>query len=621
MSAPQNYAVDRWGDGYFDISEAGTLRVAPNPDQDTRIDLHQLALDLQDEGISWPVLVRFGDILRHRVKRLQGAFAQAFQEQELAGRYRAIYPIKVNQQRSVVEQILAAGGEGVGLEAGSKPELMAVLYLAPEGASVVCNGYKDREYIRLALIGQKLGLRVYLVVEKPSELDLILQQARDLGVEPNIGVRVRLAASAAGKWQNSGGEKAKFGLTASQLLALVDRLRNEGCLHWLQLLHSHIGSQIPNLRDIRRGMNEAARYLVELRRLGAPVSVVDVGGGLGVDYEGTGTRHYCSMNYGPEGYAREVVRTLAQVCNQAGLEMPELFSESGRAMTAHHAVLIVNAIENDPAPGGEDPQPLEADAPDVLQALAAELAELDQRSPAERYQEAHLALEEAQELFQQGIISLQQRAQAEAYFYRICQRIREQLNPARRRDRELLDRLNEKLADKLFCNFSLFQSLPDVWAIDQIFPVVPLQRLNETPDRNAVLQDLTCDSDGCISSYVDQDGVEASLPVHPMIPGEPYLLGIFLVGAYQEILGDMHNLFGDTDAVNLLLDGQGGYRLDQPERGDAVDELLRYVHYDTDAMRDSYRRRLQDVGLGEALSGQLLQELEAGLTGYTYFED
>ncbi len=619
---PQNYAIDRWGDGYFRISSEGHVEVSPDPRNGQSVDLHRLALDLRRQGLNWPVLVRFTDILHHRVHRLQDAFRLAFDELGYdSGCYRAVYPIKVNQQRSVVEQILVAGGAGVGLEAGSKPELMVVLDQAPAGSAVVCNGYKDREYIRLALIGQRLGLRVYLVVEKPSELDLILGEARAMALAPRLGVRVRLASSAAGKWQNSGGEKAKFGLTASQLLAMVERLRGEGCLDWLQLLHSHIGSQIPNLRDIRRGMTEVGRYLVELRRLGAPISVVDVGGGLGIDYEGTGTRHYCSMNYGPEGYAREVVKTLGQVCRQAGLELPEIFSESGRALTAHHAVLIVNVIENDPAPGGEDPGPVDEHAPEVLKALAAELAELDRRSPTERYQEARLGLEEAQDLFQQGAISLQQRAQAEALFYRVCQQLRGRLNPASRRDRELLDRLNEKLADKLFCNFSLFQSLPDVWAIDQIFPVVPLQRLNEPPSRSAVVQDLTCDSDGCIASYVDQDGIDSSLPVHPLRPDEPYLLGIFLVGAYQEILGDMHNLFGDTDAVNLRLDAATGYLLDEPERGDGVDELLRYVHYDTDRMLQGYREKLAAAGIPAPEQERLFAELEAGLHGYTYLEE
>jgi len=620
-AAVQNYGIARWGGGYFAIGPGGRLVARPRPSSPVTVDLYQVAQEARAAGLAWPVLVRFTDILRDRVAALRGAFARACAELGYAGPYTAVYPIKVNQQRSVVEQILAGGEDGVGLEAGSKPELIAVLALSrPEGV-VVCNGYKDREYIRLALIGRALGHRVYIVVEKPSEIDLVLAESAALGVEPLLGVRIRLASSAAGKWQNSGGEKAKFGLSASQLLALVERLRAAGRLQCLRLLHSHIGSQIPNLRDIRRGVGEVARFFQELCRLGAPIDVVDVGGGLGIDYEGTGSRHYCSINYTLDGYAREVVKAMARVCAEHDLPPPALFTESGRALTAHHAVLITNVIDREPAPTGiRDPHPAR-DAPEVLQTLAALVREADTAPPLELYQETRHGLDEARDLFERGELTLEERALGEQMYFAVCHRLRPRLLSTSRRQRELLDELNEQLAERVFCNFSLFQSLPDVWAIDQVFPVVPLHRLDEPPGVSGVLHDLTCDSDGCIDQYVDQDGVEATLPLHAPRAGEDYLIGIFLVGAYQEILGDMHNLFGDTDAVNLVLDDAGGYRLSQPERGDSVDELLRYVHFDPDQMLQSFRDKLRRAGIAERTADQFYDELKAGLYGYTYLEE
>ncbi len=618
----QNYAVDRWGGGYFGINPLGHACVRPDPDSDQQVDLYQLAGELQEAGFSRPVLVRFTDILRHRVAALCASFRKAFADLDYPASYTAIYPIKVNQQRSVVQEILAGGNGSIGLEAGSKPELMAVLALSPEAGVIVCNGYKDREYVRLALIGRRLGQRLYIVIEKLSELQLVLKESADLGVEPLLGVRLRLSSSAEGKWQDSGGEKAKFGLTASQVLSLVKQLESAGRLHCLQLLHWHVGSQIPNLSDIRHCAEEAARFYAELRRLRVNIGTVDAGGGLGVDYEGTGTRHFCSMNYSIDTYAHEVVKVFARICVEQDIPRPDIFSESGRALTAHHAMLVVDVIDNDPAPtAAAGPPPMPEDPPEVLRALSRELATLDNRPPTEVHQEARLSMEEVQDLFGRGRISLEQRAQAEALYFAICSRLLPCLQPESRRHRKLIERLNEQLADRLFCNFSIFQSLPDVWAIDQIFPLMPLQRLTETPDRRAILHDLTCDSDGYIRNYVVQDGLDPSLPVHRQIPGEPYLLGIFLVGAYQEILGDMHNLFGDTDAVNLELDGHGGYRLREPEKGDSIDQLLSYLHFSPAAMCAAYRSKLQQAGIEPVLAGQLFNELEAGLHGYSYFEE
>ena len=617
-SVPQNYGVHRWGEGYFGIDARGHATVCPRREQaGDQVDLYELAHDLTTSGLRLPVLVRFNDVLQHRVQSLCGAFRDAAAVLGYTGGYRAVYPIKVNQQRSVVEHIVAGGGECVGLEAGSKPELMAVLASAPAGGAIVCNGYKDREYIRLALIGRRLGHAVYIVIEKPSELDLVFAESLDLGIEPLLGVRVRLAAVASGKWQNSGGAKSKFGLSAAQVLALVEGLRSRGRLHWLALLHSHIGSQIPDLRDIHRGINEVTRYFVELHRLGADIRVVDVGGGLGIDYEGSRSQHYCSTNYGLNAYADEVLRPIARVCAEHNLPQPMVFTESGRAMTAHHAVLITEVIEREP-PAVEPQEDIADD--DLLRRLQALLPEIDSGTVLQGFQSARHLLAEANERFAQGDMGLQQRAQAETLFFAITRAVKGALRLESRRHRELLEQLNEMLADRVFCNFSIFQSLPDVWAIDQIFPVMPLHRLNEVPDQAALIHDLTCDSDGCIDSYVDQDGVENTLMLHPPRTGESYLLGIFLVGAYQEILGDMHNLFGDTDVVNVQFEAGGKYRLDEPDLGDSVDELLRFVHYDPDAMLESYLRKLRNQGVSDALIDSHYRELKAGLHGYTYLK-
>jgi arginine decarboxylase len=571
------------------------------------------------------VLVRFDDILRHRVRTIRAAFEGAMARLGWHGAYRPVYPIKVNQQRSVVRAILSAGG--IGLEAGSKPELMAVLALVPDGETVVCNGYKDRDYVRLALIGRRLGLPVHIVIEKPSELELVIEEAARLGVEPLLGVRVRLAAAAAGNWQNSGGERAKFGLSAQQVLALVARLEAVGGLGWLRLLHAHLGSQIPNLADIRAGVAELARFYTALAARGCALDTLDLGGGLGVDYEGTRTRAFCSVNYGLDDYAGAIVETAAAVCRAAGVPDPHLVTESGRALTAHHAVLITDVVDREGA-GGLDPLPpsvapvappgaVSAD----LAALEHALAAVDQLPPLAAFEQAEAALLAVRAEFAAGRLDLAARARADECYAALCRALRPRLSQANRRQRELLDRINGELADKLFCNFSLFQSLPDVWAIDQIFPIVPLQRLDEAPTGRGVVHDLTCDSDGCISHYVDQDGIEASLPIHAFDPrAERYLLGFFLVGAYQEILGDIHNLFGDTDAVNVALDPQRpeGYRLSEPERGDSADELLSYVHFEPRALMVRYRRRLDAAELSRGERERLYLELKAGLYGYTY---
>jgi len=615
------YSTAHWGSGYFDIGRNGHVEVTPRPGRDpTTIDLHRLAEQVEADGLPSPVLVRFTDILHDRVERLHNAFAQAMETNGFTGGYTPAYPIKVNQQRRVVEALLGHGG--VGLEAGSKPELMAVLGLADTaGGLVICNGYKDREYIRLALVGESLGPRVHIVLEKLSELELIIDEARALGIRPRLGVRVRLASISCGKWQNSGGEKSKFGLDAHGLLRVVERLREAGLADTLQLLHVHLGSQIANIRDIRQGLREAARFYAELHRLGVPITSVDVGGGLGIDYEGTRSRSACSINYSLQEYANCVVTALADICTAESLPHPHLVTESGRALTAHHAVLICNIVDVTRSAAETPAEPPDDNAPAALKHLWERLDTLDDSAQLETYHETGHWLGEARALFDHGLLDLEQRAQAERLAAQIRVALTARLNPSIAAHREALDELNDKLADKYFCNLSIFQSLPDVWAIDQVFPIVPLHRLDELPTRRAVLEDITCDSDGRIDYYVNRDGIDTTLLLHELRPGEVYRLGIFLTGAYQEILGDMHNLFGDTHSVNAELDGHGGFRLSEPTRGDDVADVLRYVRFDAAELRAVYRARIAAAPLDAQQQKSYLEILDAGLEGYTYLED
>ncbi|MDR3419417.1 MAG: biosynthetic arginine decarboxylase [Nevskia sp.] len=612
------YNIPQWGEGYFGVGADGHLKVRPYRDRSpVEIDLYELAQRLPREGLDLPVLVRFTDILKDRVDALTGAFTTVIAEYDYKGGYTAVYPIKVNQQREVVESIVRHGGARVGLEAGSKPELAAVLGVAPAGSIIVCNGYKDRAYIRRALIGQKLGHRVYIVVEKPGELDLVLEESKNLAVAPLIGLRVRLASIGAGKWQNTGGEKSKFGLSCAQVLEALARLRHAGALDTLRMIHFHLGSQIANVQDIQRGMKEAARFYTELRALGAPVDTLDVGGGLGVDYEGTRSRSYCSMNYSQREYARNIVRTLQEVCGAAGQPEPALISESGRALTAHHAVLITEVIDHESAPAIA-PQPPTAEDPPILHELYDLLGEAGAR-PLECLHDAVTCLGEAQAQYTHGVLTLPQRAYAEKTYFAVCRALAPGLDPSIRSHREAQDELREKLAEKYFCNFSVFQSVPDAWAIDQVFPILPIHRLDERPELRTTLCDLTCDSDGRIDQYVDHGGLEPTLPAHPLRSGEPYLLGFFMVGAYQEILGDMHNLFGDTNAVNVSIDADGtSWRLEGAENGDRTEDLLRYVHFAPEELGQAYRRKFANSELPAAQRSALLAELEAGLSGYTY---
>ena len=619
--ARTTYNIQYWSEGYFDIDDSGHAVVTPDPQApEDMIDLYELSRKIGDAGLSLPILVRFNDILHHRVNSLSQAFSSAMSSCDYGGQYTAVYPIKVNQQHSVVEQILAKSHADVGLEAGSKPELMAVLAQSHEHGVIICNGYKDLEYIRLAMIGQAMGHQVTIVVEKLSELEQIIREANDLNIKPRLGVRVRLSSLGAGKWQNTGGEKAKFGLSADQVLQMLERLDEHEMLDCLELLHFHMGSQISNIKDIQRGLREACRYYAEMLEEGVNIKCMDVGGGLGVDYEGTRSRSDCSINYSLQEYANSIVFSIHEICQKEELPTPDIITESGRAMTAHHAVLISNVIDVEKAPGEDEPDTLDDEDPKILHDMWSSMNSLNDRSVIEVYHDMQNYQQEVLELYSRGVLNLNHRALAEKLHAYCCRKINNLLKPSVSAHRQVADELNEKLADKYFCNFSLFQSMPDAWGIDQIFPIMPLNRLNERPNRRAVIQDLTCDSDGRIDYYVDSEGIESSLPLHELNAYDDYLIGIFLVGAYQEILGDMHNLFGDTDSINVQMKEDGSYELVSDEQGDTVEDVLRYVHFDTDDMMSRYRQKVMNSNLSNDQAESYLAELENGLRGYTYFE-
>ncbi|MEZ9619981.1 arginine decarboxylase [Vibrio sp. 10N.222.55.A3] len=621
------YNVKHWSQGFYGIDDNGEVYVSPS-EMDHQVPLSKIVKQLEQRNIGLPALVRFPQIVHQRVHNICNAFNQAIDEYQYDNRYLLVYPIKVNQQKEVVDEILASQAQleqkQLGLEAGSKPELLAVLALAQKASSViVCNGYKDREYIRLALIGEKLGHKVFIVLEKLSELDLVLSEAKALGVKPRLGLRIRLASQGAGKWQASGGEKSKFGLSASQVLTVIERLKAEDQLDVLELVHFHLGSQMANIRDVRNGVSEAARFYCELRDIGAQLKFLDVGGGLAVDYDGTRSQSSNSMNYGLLEYARNIVMTVGDICKLYNQPQPVIISESGRSLTAHHAVLITNVIGTE-SYSPEDMAAPEADAPMLLNNMWKNFLELDagndDRALIEIYNDTQSDIAEAHNQFATGMLNLQHRAWAEQMSLRINYELSTRMSTKNRYHRPILDELSERLADKFFVNFSLFQSLPDAWGIDQVFPVLPLSGLDNADERRAVVLDITCDSDGTIDQYVDGQGIETTLPVPAWNPDEPYLMGFFLVGAYQEILGDMHNLFGDTHSVVVNVDESGEANIDYINEGDTVEDMMRYVHIDMDLIRQKYKE-LVTAKVPAQEQQSVLEELEQGLMGYTYLED
>jgi arginine decarboxylase len=615
------YNVNGWGQGFFSINDRGNVQVTPAGPGSQPIDLKDLVDDLRRRGLSLPLLIRFSDILRTRIGQLVGAFEEAITDNDYAGVYRPVYPIKVNQQKQVVQELLEYGQpHHLGLEAGSKPELLVALALQedPE-ALILCNGYKDRAFIETALLAQKLGRRVVITIDRLGELDTIITTAADLEVRPVIGVRARLSTKGAGKWVESTGDRSKFGLTTEEIVATVERLEAAAMLDCLQLLHFHIGSQITNIRAVKDALREASRIFVELHALGANVRLLDCGGGLGVDYDGSHTNFHSSVNYTLGEYAADVVYQIAEACNDAGVPHPDIVTESGRALVAQHSVLVYNVLATNEVLQGRRPAPANADEHGLIQQLAETYHGVSRKSFQEAYHDALQIKEEASTAFNLGVLDLRARARVEELFWATCEKILKIVRELSYVPDEL-EGLERQLSDTYYCNFSIFQSIPDHWAVKQLFPTMPIHRLHHRPQRRGIIADLTCDSDGKIDQFIDLRDVKDVLELHSPDGGE-YLLATFLVGAYQEILGDLHNLFGDTDAVHVRHDGDD-YRVDHVVEGDTITDSLSYVQYSKDRLVARVRRAVE-VALRERRltmeeSGLFMKRYLEALEGYTY---
>ncbi len=617
------YGVPYWGRDLFHISDRGHLVATPAGPDRGEVDLFALARELVERGVDLPILLRMPQVAERRIQLMQRAFADAFSEYAYEGAYRAVYPVKCNQQRQLVEEILAAGRPyHVGLEAGSKPELLVALALVddPE-ALIVCNGYKDRRYVEIALAATRLGRRVVLVVEKRSELSTILDVADRVGVRPLLGVRAKLSHPGRGRWQSSAGDRAKFGLTAQDIVGLIDALRDRGALDCLRLLHFHIGSQVTAIQTFKRALREAARLYVELRKMGAPMGMFDVGGGVGVDYDGSQTVFESSRNYTEREYAADVVAHIERACTDAGVSHPDIVTESGRATVAQCSVLLFDILGVEQRPSSGPPEPPRDDDSDLLVELREVLDGITTRNFQEAWHDALDIRQRSRHAFELGVLGLREVARIDALFWKVCGRIQ---RIARKQPYvpDDLEPLAGLLADTYYGNLSVFQSAPDVWAIDQLFPCMPVHRLDEEPVRRGIIADLTCDSDGKLSRFVDRRDVKDVLELHPLRPDEPYVLALLLVGAYQEILGDMHNLFGDTHAVHLSVDGQGEVVIDRVIEGDTVESVSSYVQYERKDLIHRVRRATEAsirAGLLDRRhAADILALYRDSLDGYTY---
>ena len=618
------YNITGWGTSYFSINDAGHVVVTPRRDGVT-VDLKELVDELQLRDVASPMLLRFPDILDNRIEKMSSCFKQAAEEYGYKAENFIIYPIKVNQMRPVVEEIISHGKKfNLGLEAGSKPELHAVIAVNTDSDSlIVCNGYKDESYIELALLAQKMGKRIFLVVEKMNELKLIAKMAKQLNVQPNIGIRIKLASSGSGKWEESGGDASKFGLTSSELLEALDFMESTGLKDCLKLIHFHIGSQVTKIRRIKTALREASQFYVQLHSMGFNVEFVDIGGGLGVDYDGTrSSNSEGSVNYSIQEYVNDSISTLVDVSDKNGIPHPNIITESGRALTAHHSVLIFEVLETATLPEWDDEEEIAPDAHELVQELYSIWDSLNQNKMLEAWHDAQQIREEALDLFSHGIVDLKTRAQIERLYWSITREINQIAGGLKHAPDEFRG-LSKLLADKYFCNFSLFQSLPDSWAIDQIFPIMPIQRLDEKPERSATLQDITCDSDGKIANFISTRNVAHYLPVHSLKKTEPYYLAVFLVGAYQEILGDMHNLFGDTNAVHVSVN-EKGYNIEQIIDGETVAEVLDYVQYNPKKLVRTLEtwvtKSVKEGKISLEEGKEFLSNYRSGLYGYTYLE-
>ncbi|OJV87283.1 MAG: arginine decarboxylase [Bacteroidia bacterium 44-10] len=620
------YNINGWGNGYFSVNEKGHVQVTPRKEAGQSVDLSELMRELYLRDVSSPVLIRFPEILDNRIEKISQSFAIASKEYEYHAQNYIIYPIKVNQMRQVVEEIVSSGKRfNIGLEAGSKPELHAVLAINTDNDSlIICNGYKDESYIELALLAQKMGKKVFIVVEKLNELDLTIKISKRLKVKPNIGIRVKLASSGSGKWEESGGDGSKFGLNSSELLEALEVLKTSKMEECFQLIHFHIGSQITKIRRIKTALREAAQFYVQLHSLGFRIKYVDIGGGLGVDYDGTRSSFTeNSINYSIQEYVNDSVFAFVDAANKNDLPHPDIITESGRALTAHHSVLIFEVLETATLPAWPEEQEIEEDAHELVKELYNIWDTLTQARMLEAWHDAQQIREESLDLFSLGMLDLKTRAQMEQLYFSIIREINITSNRAKHAPEELRQ-LSTLLPDKYFCNFSLFQSLPDSWAIDQVFPIIPIHRLDEKPDRTATLQDITCDSDGKISNFASQDGFRSAyLPVHSLKKDESYYIGVFLVGAYQEILGDLHNLFGDTNVVHVST-GESGYKIDQVIDGESVAEVLEYAQYNPKKLvRTVETWVMSSVKQGKISveeGKEFLSNYRSGLYGYTYLE-
>ena len=618
------YNMVGWGTSYFGINDKGDVYVTPCKDN-TQIDIRDVMDELALRDITPPVLLRFPDILDNRIEKTSSCFEKAAKAYDYQGESFVIYPIKVNQMQPVVEEIISHGRKfNLGLEAGSKPELHAVIAVQCQSDSlIICNGYKDQSYIELALLAQKMGKRIFIVVEKLNEIDIISKAAKKLGVRPNLGVRIKLASSGSGKWEESGGDASKFGLTSSELLAALEKLEKLNMKDCLKLIHFHIGSQITKIRRIQTALREASQFYIQLHKMGYDVEFVDCGGGLGVDYDGTrSSNSESSVNYSIQEYVNDCLYTFVEAANANGIHHPNLITESGRSLSAHHSVLVIDVLETASLPEMNEEFEPENGAHKLVKDLYEIWDNLNPRSMMEDWHDAEQIREEALDLFSHGMVDLQTRAEIERMYWSVCREINSMAKTLKHQPEEL-KKLDKLLADKYFCNFSLFQSLPDSWAIDQLFPIVPLQRLNERPTRSATIQDITCDSDGKIANFVTNRNISHILPVHTVRKNEPYYLGVFLVGAYQEILGDMHNLFGDTNAVHISVK-DGKYSIDQIFDGETVEEVLSYVQYKPkELVRQRERWVTKSVKQGKISleeGKEFLSNYRSGLYGYTYLE-
>ncbi len=621
------YSVDRWGAGYFAINKKGNLCVQPLGSDGKRIDLMEVIAEARERDLSFPLTVRFHDLLRHRVETINRAFASAIEEMGYRGMYRGVFPIKVNQLREVVEEILDAGRPWhFGIEAGSKPELMAALSVHSDPESlIVCNGYKDATFIRMALLGGKLGKTVILVIEKIEELEAVLGLARQMGIEPQIGFRVRLLSKGSGKWATSGGENAKFGLSTSDLVAASDLLKSRGLAHALRLVHFHVGSQVPDIRTIKRATKEAARFYAKLKKMGHELGYLDVGGGLGVDYDGSRTTFDSSTNYSLNEYARDTVYSIMEVCDSEEVAHPIIVSESGRAIVAHHSVLIVETFGSIEKNSGEPEVEAAPEDPPVVADLIEIANNLGKKNRLENLHDAQELRERAQSMFDLGLLDLRAKARIEALYWQIARRVVETFRGMRHIPDEVRD-LETALGDQYLCNFSVFQSLLDHWALGQLFPVMPVHRLDEFPDRQATLVDITCDSDGKISKFVDLQDVNETLPLHRWEAGQPYYIGFFLVGAYQDIMGDMHNLFGRVNEMHIYLDEdeECGYYVEEVLPGSTIGQVLSLTQWDTNElarrMKSQMDAAIKSDRLKPSEAMRLLDDYEKTLTTYTYLD-